>query len=94
MDKKLQNLMILKLKKYKFHWNKSPTLTNDIDINEIAVSNKLPFVKKDFIYFIGKNDDKKIRPLYIFFSNVSACRIYFDETPCMYFCDKRRKRFW
>ena len=50
----------MKLKKYKFHQNKSPISTNDIDINKIVVSNKLPFGKQDFIYFIRYRDDKKL----------------------------------
>ena len=41
-------------------------MINDIDINKIVVSNKLSFIKKDFIYFIGYKDYKKIRPLCIF----------------------------
>ena len=41
------------IKKYNFHRNESPILINDIDINEIVVSNKLPFGKQDFRYFIG-----------------------------------------
>ena len=55
--------MILQLKKNKFHRIKSPILINDIDINKIIVSKKLPFGKRDVIYFIGYKDDKKIRPL-------------------------------
>ena len=40
-------------------------MTNDIDINEIVVSNKVPFGKEDFKYFTGYKDAEKIRPLYI-----------------------------
>ena len=45
MDKKLYNLMTLKLKN-KVYQNKSPVLINYIDINDIAVSNELPFVNQ------------------------------------------------
>ena len=31
-------------------------LINDVDINKIVVSNKLPFGKQDFKYFIGYKD--------------------------------------
>ena len=51
--------MVLKVKKQKFHGNDSPISINDIDINKIVVSNKLPFRKQGFINFIGQKDDKK-----------------------------------
>ena len=47
-------------------------MINEIDINEIVVSNKLPFGKDDFKHFIGYKDDKKIRPLCIFFPKMST----------------------
>ena len=34
-----------------------------INIIDIAVSSKFPFVKQDFKYFIGYKDSEKIRPL-------------------------------
>ena len=42
---------IKKIKNYK--------TINNIDINKIAVSNKVSFGKKDFKYFIGYKDAKK-----------------------------------
>ena len=57
-------------------------------LNKIAVSNKLPFGENDFIYFNGYKDDKKNRPLYIFFPIVSAYKINFDGTECIYFMIK------
>ena len=45
--------MTLKLKKKKFDQRKSPILIINIDINKIVVSNKIPFSKPDFEYFIG-----------------------------------------
>ena len=39
---------------------------NDLDINEIVVSNMLPFGKRYFECFIGYQDKKWIRPLCIF----------------------------
>ena len=53
--------MVLKLKKYKFHENKSPISINDIDIKKMEVSNKFPFGKQDFIYcIISYKNDKKL----------------------------------
>ena len=79
--------MILKLKKKikKIHRNRSPISKNDIDINKIVVSNKLPF--------IGYKDDKKIKPLCIFFPKLSAYRIDFDETECMHVIKKEENVF-
>ena len=46
--------------KYKFHQHKCPILIGKIDIDKIAVSNKVSFDKKDFKYFIGYKDAKKL----------------------------------
>ena len=68
-------MIILKLKKKKqFHQYKSISIDN-IDINKIIVSNKVSFGKKDFKYFIGYKDAKKI----------STYRRDFDKTKCMPF---------
>ena len=44
--------MTVKLKKANFII-KSPILINNIYVNEIVISNKLPFGKQNFKYFIG-----------------------------------------
>ena len=43
MDKKIIKLDDTEIERYKFHQYKSPISINDIDINKIVVSNKLPF---------------------------------------------------
>ena len=55
------------IEKYKFHQYKSYITINNIDINKIAVSNKVPFIKKDFKYFIGYKEAKKLDPYAYFF---------------------------
>ena len=45
-------------------------------------------VKKGFKYFIDNKDVKKIRPLWIFLSEMSAYRKDFDETKFMSFLIK------
>ena len=55
------------IKEYKFHQYKCPILISNIDINEIVVFNKFPFVKIDFKYSIGCNIYKKNRSLCKFF---------------------------
>ena len=59
MDKWIIKFYDDDIKKYTFHQNKSPIPINNIDISKLALSNKLPFNKKDFIYFTGYKDDKK-----------------------------------
>ena len=48
--------MTLKFKEENFIINNSPILINDVRVNEIVISNKLPIGKKDFKYFIGYKD--------------------------------------
>ena len=67
MDKKNHKTWCLWNWRIQFHQYKSPILINGIDINKIVVSNKFPFGKQDFKYFIGYKDNEKIRPLCIFF---------------------------
>ena len=71
MDKKIIKLDDSEIEEYEIHQHKSPILINDIDINKILVSNMVPFGKQDFKYFNGYKDNKKIRPLYIFFPEMS-----------------------
>ena len=68
-------------------------MTNEIDINEIVVSNKFPFGKQDLRYFIGYKDNKEIRPSCIFFPEVSIYKRYSDKTKCMFFIIKDEKFF-
>ena len=63
-------------------------MINNIDINEILVSNKFPFCKWDFKYFIGYKDNKEIRPLCIVFLEMSIYKRYSDKTKCMCFMIK------
>ena len=45
-----------KIEEYKFHQYKSLIPINEVNINEIVVSNKFSFGKQDFKYFIGYKD--------------------------------------
>ena len=53
MYKKIIKLENTEIEESKFHQNESAISTNDVDINKTVVSNKLPFGKQDFKYFIG-----------------------------------------
>ena len=59
-------------------------MINGKGINEIAVSNKFPFGKWNFKYFIGYKNNKEISPLCIFFPEMSTYIRYSDKTKCMY----------
>ena len=86
MDKKVIKFDGTEIEEYKFHQYKSPFSINNIDINKI-VSNQFTFGKQDFKYFIGYKDEE-IRPLCIFFPEVSIYKRYSDKTKCMYFIIK------
>ena len=49
-------------------------LKNTYFTNQTGVSNKVSFGKKNSKYFIGYKDDKKNRPLYMFFTKMSTYR--------------------
>ena len=60
MDKKNIKFDDTEIEKYKFLQYKSLILIDSIDINKIAVYNKVSFGKKDFKYFIDYTDAKKL----------------------------------
>ena len=62
MDKKIIKFNDTEIEKYKFHQHKIPLSINNININKIVVSNKLPFGKQNFKYFIGCKGDEKLDP--------------------------------
>ena len=84
MDEKIIKFEGTEIEEYKFHQYKRPISINDIDIDEVIVSNKLSFGKQDFITKIIK----EIRPLRIFFPEMSIYKRYSDKTKCMYFMTK------
>ena len=73
-------IMFGDIEKHKFHQQKSPVSISYININKIIVSNKVPFGKNGFKYFIGYKDDRKVRPLCIILPKMFAYRNDFDET--------------
>ena len=91
MDRKIIKFDETEIEEYKFQQYKNPFSINDIDINEIVASNKFSFGKQDYKYFIGYKDNQKIRPLCIFFPEMSAYRMDFDETECMSFLIKDKE---
>ena len=68
MGKAIIKFNDIKIKKQNFHQHEKPISTSNIDINKIAVPNKVSFGKKVLKYLIGYKDAKKITPSCIFFS--------------------------
>ena len=91
MNKKITKFDDTDIEEYEFRHNKIPILINDIDINGIVLSDKFPFGKQDFKYFICYKDNKGIRPLCIFFPEMSIYKRYSDKSKCMYFIIKDEK---
>ena len=75
----------IKIEEYEFHQHENPISINDVDIDKIVVSSKLPFDKKDFKYLILYKDAGKTRSLCIFCPKLSIYKRDFDKTRCMYF---------
>ena len=76
------------MEEYKFHQNKNLISMNNIDINEMVVSNNLSFGKQE--YLIGYKDDKKIKPLCIYIIKMDTYKS-FDKNKCIYFLIKKKK---
>ena len=57
MDQKIIKFDDTEIEEQEFQQYKSFFSINDLDINKIVVSNKFPFGKQDFIYFIDYNND-------------------------------------
>ena len=54
-------------------------MIDDVDIDNIFISNKVSFGKKGYKYFIGyKDDDYNIKPLYIMLPKMSGYVKRFD----------------
>ena len=51
MEKKIITFDDTEIEEHRYYQHSSPILINEIYINEIVVSNKLPFGKQDFKYF-------------------------------------------
>ena len=92
MDKKIIKFDGTEIEEYEFYQYKSLVSIKNMDINKIIVSNKFLFGKQDLKYFIGYKDNKEIRPLCIFFPEMSIYKRYSDKTKCMYFTIQSEKK--
>ena len=75
----------MKLKLKNFHQHKNRISIYNVDIDKILKLNKISFGKMGFKHFIGYEDDKKVGPLYIMLSKMTAYRRDYDVTKHMTF---------
>ena len=69
MQKTVKKFGDTEIEKQRCYQHKRPISIKNLDINKIVVSNKAPFAKKSFIYFIGYKDAKKLNLYAYFFQN-------------------------
>ena len=67
MEKTIIKFGDIEIQKQTFHQHKGTVSIKNVGTDQIVVSNKVPFSKKGFEYFIG-DKDAKILNLYIYFS--------------------------
>ena len=73
-----------KIRKSTFYKNKKINNIEDIDVNNILVSEKEPYGNKNSLkYFIGYNDNDIIRPLCIRLPQMTGYARKFDENATM-----------
>ena len=88
IGKGISRLVILKLKKKKnLYHHKSLTFSENVDIGEVLVSNKISFNAKNCKYFTGSSyNSYKVKPLHIMLPKTSTyVKGYVEKTKLMYF---------
>ena len=90
MDKEIITFGDTEVEKHKFHQHKRHILIDNVNINKI-VSKAIFFGRKDFTYFTGYKNDRKMRPLCIILLKMGAYRRDFDETKYISFLIKDDK---
>ena len=83
----------IEIGKQKSHQHKESISIKHIEINKMAISNKVQFGKKGFKYFNSYKDAKNVRPLCICLLEKTAYRKDFDETKFMSFFDKKMMNY-
>ena len=66
MDKEIIKFGDIEIEKHKFHCYENLIFLEDVDINNVLISNKISSGEKSYKYFIGYlDDDYKIKSLHI-----------------------------
>ena len=87
MGKEIITFCDIENEKQKFYRHKSPMFLEDLDIENVLVSNKISSGKKAInTLLINLHDDYKTKPLHITLPKTSAyVKRYDGKTKCMYF---------
>ena len=88
MGKEIITFIDIEVEKHKFHKGKSQISIDDVNVDRRVVSNRVPFGKKGFKYFIGCEDGKTVRTLCITLPKMNAYMKDFNESKCMSFLIK------
>ena len=81
-----------KVKRSSFYKNEKINNIEDINVNNILVSKKEPCgTKNSHKYYIGYNDNDKIRPLCIWLPQMTSYTRKFNENETMSFIVKDKK---
>ena len=90
MSEKNINFDDKRIKRSSFYKNKKINNIEDIDVNNILVSIKEPYGTNNSLkYFIGYNDNDKIRPLCITLPQMTGYARKFNENSTMSFIVKK-----
>ena len=86
MGKDILTFDNIEIEKNEFYYNENPIFLNDIDIEKVLVSNKIPFGEKNCKYFIGYlYHGNKAKPLHIMLPKASAyVKSYDGHAKCIF----------
>ena len=82
MNKEITTFSDIEIKKRKFYYSKDSVDKKNVVIDKVAISNQASFCKKDFKYFIGFKNDKKVKLLCITLPKRNQYVKSSDETKC------------
>ena len=79
MNEKTQKFNNIRLNKKEFHKSKKPIDLLSVNVDQIVESDKFKHNNKDFKYFIGYQEGKIVKPLYIILPQMSRYIKYFEN---------------
>ena len=87
MIKEHLKLIDVEIEKLRFHSSKiqNPIRINDLDTDEIVISNEFPYTKKTFKCFIGYKNDERVMSLCVLPPEMSGYVRHFDNDKTIFF---------
>ena len=79
MNEKTQKFNNIRLNKKEFHKSKKPIDLLSVNVDQIVESDKFKHNNKGFKYFIGYQESKIAKPLYIILPQMSRYIKYFEN---------------